>query len=242
MHRAQCDHRAAAMAQPDVIRRFESEITTYVTMVRPMLGIRDFGSTGDLVKTAALSGEEKSDRESMESAIEKCKAAEEVARFLAKLLDLGPRAHRPMNLQVGDLLELYCKACEEGDVIRQDWFQPKFHLNELQIRTCPFLRCMHYIAEIRELEIELIDAATAHLSPPHLLQECCESTQHVFCHTACSCEPLSSLWLARDRFEAAMASIVKFPISSNRSKLVLVSSLLCFPSVRCSEMERAMPF
>ncbi|CAE7650798.1 CFAP94 [Symbiodinium microadriaticum] len=86
-------------SRPNVM--FESEITTYVTMVR----------------------EEKSDRESMESAIEKCKAAEEV---------------------VGDLLELYCKACEEGDVIRQDW-------------------CMHYIAEIRELEIELIDAATAHL-------------------------------------------------------------------------------
>ena len=46
MHRAQCeDYNAAATARPDVILRFESEITTYVTMVRPILGIRrlDFG-------------------------------------------------------------------------------------------------------------------------------------------------------------------------------------------------------
>ncbi|CAK9006365.1 unnamed protein product [Durusdinium trenchii] len=86
-------------SRPNVM--FESEITTYVTMVR----------------------EERSDRESVETAIEKCKAAEEV---------------------VGDLLELYCKACEEGNVTRQDW-------------------CMHYIGEIRDLEVELIDAATAHL-------------------------------------------------------------------------------
>eukprot|EP00438_Fugacium_kawagutii_P018736 Skav212365 [mRNA] locus=scaffold3038:155752:165688:+ [translate_table: standard] len=70
----------------------------------------------------AYLSEERSDRESMETAIEKCKAAEEV----------------------GDLLELYCKACEEGNVTRQDW-------------------CMHYISEIRALEVELIDAATAHL-------------------------------------------------------------------------------
>jgi len=80
---------------------YENEITTYVSMVR----------------------EERSDRERMATAIEKCKAAEEV---------------------VGDLLELYCKACEEGNVTRQDW-------------------CQHYIGEIRDLEVELIDAATAHL-------------------------------------------------------------------------------
>lgn len=80
---------------------FESEITTYVTMAR----------------------EERSDRETMDVAIQKCHAAEEI---------------------VGDLLELYCKACEESDVARQQW-------------------CLHYIREIRELEIETLDAATAHL-------------------------------------------------------------------------------
>jgi len=45
---------------------------------------------------------------------------------------------------VGDLMEQYCKAREEGDVQRQDW-------------------CMHYINQIRNLEIEKIDDATAHL-------------------------------------------------------------------------------
>mmetsp|Transcript_110407 Transcript_110407/g.235809 ORF Transcript_110407/g.235809 Transcript_110407/m.235809 type:complete len:651 (-) Transcript_110407:60-2012(-) len=45
---------------------------------------------------------------------------------------------------VGDLLEHWCKAREEGDTARQEW-------------------CMHYINEIRDLEIEQIDDATAQL-------------------------------------------------------------------------------
>mmetsp|Transcript_27306 Transcript_27306/g.62907 ORF Transcript_27306/g.62907 Transcript_27306/m.62907 type:complete len:641 (+) Transcript_27306:44-1966(+) len=45
---------------------------------------------------------------------------------------------------VGDLMELRCKAREQGDIARQDW-------------------CMHYAYLIRNLEIELIDEATAHL-------------------------------------------------------------------------------
>jgi len=45
---------------------------------------------------------------------------------------------------VGDLLELYCKSREDGDKERQDW-------------------CMHYIHEIRALEIEQMDEATAYL-------------------------------------------------------------------------------
>merc|ERR1719421_1678119 len=45
---------------------------------------------------------------------------------------------------VGDLMELYCKAREEGDVARQDW-------------------CMHYMHEIRQMELDQLDDATAHL-------------------------------------------------------------------------------
>mmetsp|Transcript_36791 Transcript_36791/g.104747 ORF Transcript_36791/g.104747 Transcript_36791/m.104747 type:complete len:649 (-) Transcript_36791:194-2140(-) len=45
---------------------------------------------------------------------------------------------------VGDLMELYCKAKEEGDTARQEW-------------------CMRYVHAIRELEIEQIDEATAYL-------------------------------------------------------------------------------
>jgi cancer susceptibility candidate protein 1 len=45
---------------------------------------------------------------------------------------------------IGDLMELYCKAREDGDTQRQEW-------------------CMHYIHEIRALEIEQMDEATAHL-------------------------------------------------------------------------------
>jgi cancer susceptibility candidate protein 1 len=59
----------------------------------------------------------------MEDAMRKCRESEEI---------------------VGDLMELYCKAREDGDVARQDW-------------------CMHYIHEIRALEIEQIDEATAYL-------------------------------------------------------------------------------
>lgn len=59
----------------------------------------------------------------MEDAMRKCKESEEV---------------------IGDLMELYCKAREDGDTARQDW-------------------CMYYIHEIRALEIEQIDEATAYL-------------------------------------------------------------------------------
>lgn len=59
----------------------------------------------------------------MEDAMRKCHESEEI---------------------VGDLMELYCKAREDGDTARQDW-------------------CMHYIHEIRALEIEQIDEATAYL-------------------------------------------------------------------------------
>eukprot|EP00929_Paragymnodinium_shiwhaense_P119708 TRINITY_DN91603_c0_g1_i1.p1 TRINITY_DN91603_c0_g1~~TRINITY_DN91603_c0_g1_i1.p1 ORF type:complete len:641 (-),score=151.68 TRINITY_DN91603_c0_g1_i1:304-2226(-) len=59
----------------------------------------------------------------VEDAREKCRESEEI---------------------VGDLMELYCKAREEGDRKQQDW-------------------CMHYIHQIRDLEIELVDEATAYL-------------------------------------------------------------------------------
>lgn len=59
----------------------------------------------------------------MEDAMRKCRDSEEI---------------------VGDLMELYCKAREEGDTARQEW-------------------CMRYVHEIRQLEIEQIDEATAYL-------------------------------------------------------------------------------
>ena len=34
----------------------------------------------------------------------------------------SPKFPCPSSTEVGDLLELYCKACEEGNVTRQDWF------------------------------------------------------------------------------------------------------------------------
>jgi hypothetical protein len=61
--------------------------------------------------------------QNMEDAMRKCRESEEI---------------------VGDLMELYCKAREDGDKARQDW-------------------CMHYIHEIRALEIEQMDEATAYL-------------------------------------------------------------------------------
>ena len=51
----------------------------------------------------------------METAIEKCKAAEEVVECSAFA------GFQLAKAKVGDLLELYCKACEEGNVTRQDW-------------------------------------------------------------------------------------------------------------------------
>jgi hypothetical protein len=61
--------------------------------------------------------------EEIEEAMRKCRESEEI---------------------VGDLMELYCKAREDGDTARQEW-------------------CMNYIHEIREMEIEQIDEATAYL-------------------------------------------------------------------------------
>lgn len=65
--------------------------------------------------------EEKIER--MEDAVRKCHQCEEV---------------------VGDLMDLYCKAREDGTVATQDW-------------------CMQYIHEIRAMEIDFIDEATANL-------------------------------------------------------------------------------
>merc|ERR1719240_2206518 len=59
----------------------------------------------------------------MEDAMRKCTESEEI---------------------VGDLMELYCKAREEGDTARQEW-------------------CMEYVYKIRALEIDQIDEATAYL-------------------------------------------------------------------------------
>lgn len=85
----------ACNSRPNVA--FESEITTYMTMVR----------------------EEKM---TLDLAMKSCHESEEI---------------------VGDLMELYCKAREEGDVVRQEW-------------------CTYYIRALRDLEIWLIDEATAH--------------------------------------------------------------------------------
>merc|ERR1712232_30337 len=59
----------------------------------------------------------------LEEAMQKCRESEEI---------------------VQDLMELYCKAREEGDTERQEW-------------------CMRYIHAIRQLEIDKIDEATAYL-------------------------------------------------------------------------------
>jgi|Transcript_63933 cancer susceptibility candidate protein 1 len=61
--------------------------------------------------------------EEIEDAMRKCRESEEI---------------------VGDLMELYCKAREDGDTQQREW-------------------CMKYIHEIRALEIEQIDEATAYL-------------------------------------------------------------------------------
>ena len=82
--------RASVPSRDRDLLRFESEITTYVTMVRLVLGAHfacagTVNSEGTSAPSSISAGEERSDRESMESAIEKCKAAEEVAWFLAGL-------------------------------------------------------------------------------------------------------------------------------------------------------------
>jgi hypothetical protein len=60
-----------------------------------------------------------------------------------KMEDAMRKCHESEEL-VGDLMELYCKAREDGDVARQDW-------------------CMHYIRKIRALEVDQIDEATSYL-------------------------------------------------------------------------------
>merc|ERR1712203_656938 len=62
---------------------------------------------------------------------------------LQKMEDAMKKGHESEEI-VGDLMELYCRAREDGDTARQEW-------------------CMHYIHSIRALEIELIDEATAYL-------------------------------------------------------------------------------
>mmetsp|Transcript_55421 Transcript_55421/g.154416 ORF Transcript_55421/g.154416 Transcript_55421/m.154416 type:complete len:639 (+) Transcript_55421:104-2020(+) len=60
-----------------------------------------------------------------------------------KMEDAMQKCHESEEI-VGDLMELYCKAREDGNLERQNW-------------------CMKYINEIRNLEMELIDEATAYL-------------------------------------------------------------------------------
>lgn len=60
-----------------------------------------------------------------------------------KIEDAMKKCHESEEI-VGDLMEQYCKSREHGDKARQDW-------------------CMHYIYEIRKLEEEQIDEATAYL-------------------------------------------------------------------------------
>jgi hypothetical protein len=62
---------------------------------------------------------------------------------VTKMEDAMRKCHESEEL-VDDLMELYCKAREEGDVARQDW-------------------CMHYMRKIRALEVDQIDEATSHL-------------------------------------------------------------------------------
>lgn len=55
---------------------------------------------------------------------------------LRQVLEPGPTASHwgptAFHCKVGDLLELYCKACEEGNVTRQDWCLPKPRLSTLR--------------------------------------------------------------------------------------------------------------
>lgn len=60
-----------------------------------------------------------------------------------KMEDAMRKCHESEEI-VGDLMELYCKAREDGDSARQEW-------------------CERYVQEIRKLEIEQIDEATAYL-------------------------------------------------------------------------------
>mmetsp|Transcript_50053 Transcript_50053/g.162019 ORF Transcript_50053/g.162019 Transcript_50053/m.162019 type:complete len:652 (-) Transcript_50053:122-2077(-) len=60
-----------------------------------------------------------------------------------KMEDALRKCHESEDI-IGDLMELLCKAKEEGDVARQEW-------------------CMKYVQEIRKLEIDQIDEATGYL-------------------------------------------------------------------------------
>lgn len=62
---------------------------------------------------------------------------------VSKMEDAMRKCHESEEI-VGDLMELYCKAREEGDTARQEW-------------------CMRYVHEIQNLEIEQIDDATAYM-------------------------------------------------------------------------------
>uniref|UniRef100_A0A7S4WHC6 IC97/Casc1 N-terminal domain-containing protein n=1 Tax=Alexandrium monilatum TaxID=311494 RepID=A0A7S4WHC6_9DINO len=60
-----------------------------------------------------------------------------------KMEDAMRKCHESEEI-VGDLMELWCKAKEEGETARQEW-------------------CMRYVYEIRALEMEVMDDATSYL-------------------------------------------------------------------------------
>lgn len=77
----------------------------------------------EITTYVTMAREDRAPRTRMEDTVGKCFESEEI---------------------VGDLLECWCKAKEEGDVAREEW-------------------CMHYIHQIRALEVEQIDDATAYM-------------------------------------------------------------------------------